>query len=352
MAKSSENAGELERSVGVLYENLLRQRQQKQEEKQRLKAEKKAALAETVDTDDEDSPQLSKAEKKKKVEESWRNLMTNLTGDDLEYSSPKKGKRKKYRKWIGEDENSVPLAKKPKKKKKVNYSKEFEQELGMLKQIVAEQNRFTHDLGKRFQVMVGPATKDAGPLSKTAVELAVAINSSRMNSLSMIREIGGLKKTVAQLTQKEREIDKKAGGDTDSNDLALIGSGLARDIFGQGLGASQPVGSTSAPVATGYQPTTSSQPGSVSTFEEFDPAAWNGSSSTEVDLHTKYENIPTETMVELNSANNEYRFKTVRTDTMEEIQDYPNPTFEVKTIDRDNGLARDSFDTVYPLAVI
>lgn len=349
MANPDKHVDELERSVGTLYENLLRERQRKQEEKRRRKAE----LSATDDTPDDagtDEPSvLTKAEKKKRIEESWHELMTNLTGDDLELSKPKKGKRKKYRKWIGEEDDGTVLTKKPKKKKKQNYRKEFEQELSMLKQIVAEQNRFTGDLTKRFQVMVGPATKDAGPMSKTAVELASAVIASRSNSLAIIREIGGLKKTVAQLTQKEKELEAKGRVDVDERDLTLMGSSLAQDIFG-----SRTVPQSAEPMAGSSDQSAPAVPvtGREPVFEEFDPAAWSGSPAAAVDLHTKYENLPTETVVELSESDGSTRFKTIRTDTNEEIPDYPNPTFEVKQLDRENRMARDTFDSVYRLEVV
>lgn len=348
MANPDKHVDELERSVGTLYENLLRERQRKQEEKRKRKAE----LSETTDTLEDgtdEPPVLTKAEKKKRIEESWHELMTNLTGDDLELSKPKKGKRKKYRKWIGEEDDGTVLTKKPKKKKKQNYRKEFEQELSMLKQIVAEQNRFTGDLTKRFQVMVGPATKDAGPMSKTAVELASAVIASRSNSLAIIREIGGLKKTVAQLTQKEKELEAKGRTDVDERDLTLMGSTLAQDIFGSRMAApsAEPVAGYAAPSAP-VTPTAGREP----IFEEFDPAAWSGSPAASIDLHTKYENLPTETLVELSESDGTTRFKTIRTDTNEEIPDYPNPTFEVKQLDRENKMARDTFDSVYRLEVV
>ena len=78
----------------------------------------------------------------------------------------------------------------------------------MLKNIVAEQNRFNADLQRRYSNAAGPNTRDAMPLNKNLVELAAVINSGRSNSLSLLREIGSIKKSISDLYMKQAKLDQ------------------------------------------------------------------------------------------------------------------------------------------------
>ena len=219
---------QIEQSIGSLYANMVQRREL---ERERILEEKlaKQETEELLVVDEVEDRPLTRQEKKEVALGSWRDVISGLVGDDLEYSTPKRS-RKKYRRWIDDDtDGNNVLTDKPKKKKKVNYNKEFENELNMLKSIVADQNKFTMDLSKRFQTMAGPNTRDAGPLSKTAVELASAVNQSRSNSLSILREIGNIKNTIAKLTMQQRKELAEAG--FSEQDLTLMGSSLARNMI-------------------------------------------------------------------------------------------------------------------------
>jgi len=333
----------VELSVGNLYADLVRERQRLKEEKRLQKAMAKES---EEAKDQEDGHPLTRKEKRERSLESWKDVIVTLTGDDLEYITPKKNK-KKYRKWIDDDaDGNVVLTAKPKKKKKTNYNKEFENELSMLKGIVADQNRFTVDLAKRFQTMVGPNTREASPLSKTAVELATAVNNSRSNSLAMIREIGNLKKTIANLTMDELKLAAKNSDGFDTQDMALLGSSIARNNILANVGNPYLNQTVNSP-----QPSTPNVvPTSTQEFEEFDPSSWQ--TNLEIDAHTKYENTPKKTIVEYFQKEDRYRYKTINSDTGEELSDYPNPSFKIQAFDIPNKVARDSFNTIYDLHVV
>jgi hypothetical protein len=352
-AQGTEMIEAVEQSVGTLYANLIKKRQatqQKKQEEKRLAKEAKEA-EDLVPKEDEPQRALTRKEKNEAKVEHWAEQLRALTGDDLDYVKPKRSK-KKYKKWIDDDtDGNIILQGKPKKKKKVNHNKEFEAELNMLKAIVTDQNKFTVDLNKRFQTMVGPNTKDAGPMSKTAVELASAVINSRSNSLAIIREIGSLKKTVAQLIQKDKEIAAKAGGEGfDAQDLTMMGSNIGASLMNQSVFSANPdrssVSSSSSSTVTSTP--TGSSVGAI--YDEFDPESWTGDAP--VNTMTKYENTNKKTMVEYRKSDGQARYKTINTDTGEELTDYPNPTFQLKGVDPDNKMAKDSFDTVYEVEVI
>lgn len=353
---------DVKQSVASIYSELLNKRRNDRE----LKIEDKRLEKEARDQAKEDAKNsgateekpLSKKEKRESELDSWKETIIGLTGDDLDYISTSKNK-KKYKKWIDEDtgENTV-LTSKPSKKKKKNYNKEFEPEINMLKAIVADQNRFTADLQKRYQIAAGPNTKDAMPLNKTLVELAAVVNSSRSNSLGVLKEIGNLKKTIADLWMKQVKLDSDSGGEGFSTqDLGLMGSSLASSMFATGGGgggsvnpnnnmASSPVSLGDRPVPAAPQSTGQSE----MVFKKFDPDAWDGGGLSSG--NTKFEAIPHTVMVEWHRSSEKARFKAVRNDTGEELIGCPVPTCVVKAIDPITKIAKDDFDQVYQVEII
>jgi len=329
------------KAAGELYASLV----QRKLELDQMKAEEKRAAREAKDdsvSDDTFTQPLSRKEKQQRSLESFRDVVINLTGDDLEYVGKRPTKRKKYGKWIDDDTDmNVILTDRPKKRKKTNYNKEFEPELNLLRSIVSDQQKLNADLARRVQALIGAMSKDSGPPSKTTVELVTALIGGRANSLSVIREIGNIKKTIANLIIDDRKnFDKSGFG---SNDLTMLGSAVAqRDI----VDSSRPsmMFGNDAPQST---PTSTSV--SVS---DFDPQSW-GIGSDMISAHTKYEQVPTKTYVEYHPADGNYRYRTINTDTNEEILDFPNPdAIKIKTFDESNLLARDEFDAIYELVIV
>lgn len=339
-------------SIGSIYNKILKEREDekiKKKEEKRLEKENR----ELEENNNEERP-LSKKEKKEKSLEQWRDVIVNLTGDDLDYTPPKK-RKDKYKKWIGEEDNVVGLSKdKPKKKKKTNYKKEFEHELNMLKNVVNEQNQWTNNLYRRFQNAVGPINKDAMPLNKTQVELAAAINTSRMNTLSMIKAIVDGKAKVADLEMKRKKLENDNNLPVDS-DMGLQGADIIQKIMmSEGNKPSafspEPIINVNVNQSTNNAAITAHNQTDNQQFESFDPSTWGG--VDELDPHIKYENIPKKTIVEYNQSENTFQYKTINTDTNEEIIDYPNPSYKLKGKDFDNMCVRDEYNNVYDMVIV
>lgn len=340
---------DIQQSVSQIYSSVLKSRAAEHNKRaEEKRAKKEAELVDQELNEEKDHP-LTKKEKREKALDSWKEIIVDLTGDDLDYVKPKKSK-KKYKKWIDDegDDNRI-LVTKTKKKKKVNYNKEFENELSMLKSIVSDQNKFTDNLQKRYNTMVGPNTKDAMPLNKTSVELASAVISSRSNSLALIKEIGNIKKTIADLYMKDKKLqaDLGGGGGFNDTDLTLMGSSIMSSMNG-GSSNFQPAMQQMNAMAAPVNSSIASSNGMV--FEDFDPDKFEPE-GIEADPHIKYENVPKKTIVEYNQAENKHRYKTINTVTGQEIIDYPNPTFQIKSIDEKNKVARDSFDSIYEVEI-
>lgn len=354
-------------SVSSIYAALLSKRQAKKAmEDDQKRMEKELKEQEKLDEELEEN-KLTKKEKRQKELDSWKEIVIGLTGDDLEYTAKKKSK-KKYRKWVDDDDMNAIITQKPKKAKKRNYNKEFEPELNMLRTIVAEQNRFTADLQKRFQNAAGPATKDAQFPNKTLVELAAAITSGRSNSLGMLREIGNLKKTIAELYMKQAKLDSDMGkgGSFESNDVGLMGSNIASSMFSNDFGSM--VNEVAAPVNLGgpmataeYQPSapqfngpttvTPINPNQPPSFqaEAFDPANWDGPDTS--NSYSIYESTPHSIVVEKNQETGAMRFKAVKDSDGSEFVGCPVPTSDVTKlrINETDGTVKGEFDEVYKL---
>lgn len=350
-------------SISSVYADLLSKRKLKEEEKAEQKRVKKELEEKEKEEKEDKEGKLTKKEKREKELDNWKQVIVGLTGDDLDYE-PKKKSKKKYRKWIDDDDFVVDPMKKPKKPKKKNYNKEFEPELNMLKLLVREQNQYNADLQKRFQNAMGPATKDGQVPNKAMVDLASAIMSGRANSLGMLREIGNVKKTIAELYMKQKKLDSdlgKGNSNFDNSDVGLLGSSIAASMFGnqaqdgQYQQAPPQQSDTSlfgSPVMS-QQPTQSvsaqQQDALANNISDFDPSTWQG--VPDASDYSKYENIPHHTVVEKNKETGKVRFKVLRDDTNEELVGCPKPTSDPKDlkINEEQMTVKGQFDEVFPL---
>ncbi len=352
---------ELKSSVSSIYADLLSKRAVKKaakEEQKRMDKELEEQKKEEKETK-EDGTKMTKKEKRQAELDNWKEVVIGLTGDDIEYTNEKKNK-KKYRKWIDDDDFNSVITAKQKKPKKKNYNKEFEPELNMLRTLVAEQNRFTADLQKRFQNAAGPATKDAQYPNKTLVELASAIGTGRSNSLGMIREIGNLKKTIADLYMKQKKLDADMGTSAvDTTDLGLMGSSIASSLFTsspapQPAAFDVPANDFTQPMGYAPQQPGPQQPAPVVTaqVESFDPASWEGPDTS--DSYSKYEAIPHTTVVEKNQATGDMRFVAIRDDNGQELVGCPVPTSDPRylKINEEEMTVKGDFDEVYKLKYV
>lgn len=360
-------------SVASIYSDLLEKRRIEREQKEDLKREEREAREQQErSVDSGEDVKKTKKERRESELENWKEVIVGLTGDDLEYADDKKSK-KKYKKWIDEGGDNVVLTPKPKKIKKQNFQKQFEPELNMLKTIVTDQNRFTADLQKRFNIAAGPATKDAQLPNKTLVELASVINAGRSNSLGVLREVGNLKKTIADLYMKQKKLDADtSGGGFSTTDVGLMGSNIAAGIFGDDTYEyiqSAPQQNTNngpgpAPIQQqgNMQNVQSQAPVNVQqssgpiqsaiTVEAFDPATWGGPTLAS-DSMVYHETTPHEIVVEMNNETKTSRFKAIRNDTGEEIIGYPVPTSNLAklNINETDKTVKGEFDEVYRLEI-
>lgn len=338
MAKEKQEA-QVSSSISRIYERLL---QKREVEKEAKRAAKEARKAEEEEKEREAKEKAEKEGKeydpKEEKYQAWKSILSEITGEDLEYVTKKKKKHEySYKKWFDIDTEDVT---KPKKKKKKNYAKEFESELKMLRATVAEQNKFTDDLQRRFQNALGPASKDAPVPNKSMVDLAAAINSGRSNSLGMIREIAAIKKSIADLSMKQAKLNSELsnGGNTtneDSTDLTLMGSNVLSALM-DGTVTPEDINNASNRVNqnesnNNYETTSISNPvqnmvnNNYVIQSNFDPNTWSGGPEL-VNDYSKYENVPHEVVVEMNDVTGHRRFVALESNTGNELVGCNIPT--------------------------
>lgn len=359
MGAKPNNENEIKNSIGNIYQEMAHRRAEERVKRQEEKELKKLEKAE--------EKEIRKANKKSRKERlldsenAYKSIIFDITGEDIDYVAPKK--KRNFKKWV-DDEDEL-MVKKPKKKKKTDYRKQFAPELSMLKSLVADQNKFTTDLLKRFNTLA----KD-GQMNKTIVDLIANINSSRNNALGMLREIGNIKKYISELYWKQRkqewdELKAGAGGSKlseEEGNQIVTGASIFESMFGNQQidfdtnpfnDPNSPTQLVPAPDITvpGIQPQ-SEVSNTFTPAQDFDPSTWNRSDL--ITPHTKYENIPHEVIVEWDKDNDRARFKAVRTDTGEELPDYPIPQIDYSklTFDTDNMVVKGEFEDSYKLIIL
>ena len=345
-AKASEEmANNVASSISTIYAGLMQKEKIKRAEKHASKSSEETIVEEKI-KDPDDYP--TKKTKKQKAEEEiakWSKVFQGIGGEGFDDVVTGKREKRKYKKWALTDAELIEGEMKKKKAKKIDYAKRFEPDINMLSRLLADQNRFTTDLLKRYQLAAGPANKDAGPINKTLVELASVINNSRTNSLGFLREIASNKKSIADLTMKQRKLDSDLGGGSqnlDSENVALMGSSVADEIFGASI-VRTPVSGESSMDAL------SSQTNSFSDIPPFDPSSWN--SDGYGSKTTVYESIPHEVVVAYSQDKGVGHFKAIKPDGSE-LVGAPLPTCKIKVFDTASLKAKDEFEASYRMILI
>ena len=147
---------------------------------------------------------LSPKKKKKntqpqKTEDEWFNDLIETS--ELKVTT---GKRKSMF-----DDVFNPDGKKKKKKKKnknepTDYEKKFEPEAALLRSLLIDQNKFVDSLQKEYDFLKSNKSTSRG-INKNITDLISNITNARNLSMQLIDKNTSLKKTIADLTMKERK---------------------------------------------------------------------------------------------------------------------------------------------------
>ena len=229
--------------------------------------------------------------------------------------------------------------KKKKKKKKEkegpkDYNVEFEPEMALIKNLLADQNRFVDSLQKRYDILESTKSSARG-VGKFTTDLISAISQSRGISRQLVTDMVSLKKTIADLNMKEKKENAAAldGGDDLNNFSAtflknLISKGKA-DAFIYGDDA--PVEGTDSDI-----------------FSNISEELADSDRSPDIDTYLKYESRDVKLVAYVNKETDEWELKAVASDG-EILDDYPIPYIDHMEINRSTELASDVFHTKYPI---
>ena len=85
-------ADDVKSSVSSLYSAMLAKRQQEKDQGEQEAAQRKEERKKKYTK--EDGTPMTKKERRQRAYDNWKDIVVELTGDDLEYTSKKKGKKK------------------------------------------------------------------------------------------------------------------------------------------------------------------------------------------------------------------------------------------------------------------
>jgi len=126
--------------------------------------------------------------------------------------------------------------KKKKKKKKKNadgpkdHSEDFENELRLLRNILKEQTGLSDSLQERYDTLNRQKSSARG-VGKFTTDLIATLNHARTLEKDIVKEITGIKKTIADLNMKEREKFGKLENMSDE-DMNQFASTYLKKIMG------------------------------------------------------------------------------------------------------------------------
>lgn len=299
-------------------------------QKEEKHKKKKAKLAPQHDDDDVDSN-----ENTENVE--WLDSI-------LEYGSKggkRKGKKYQSKDYLGvefdEDGNVTHKKKKGKKKNKkglTDYHKEFETEASMLRSLYVDQSKFTDSLQKKYDAMNGTKSSARG-IGKFMNDLIMSITSARSTQLSIVAKTMDLKKTIADLSFKE----KKEFGDPDAstNDNAMYASSFMKELLT--TGRSNVVGS-SEPIVDDNEVMNSDD-----LIDGIDSEYDDDSGHDFIDFENM--NVKVYVIVDDSGA---YRFE-ARDEDGNVVPGYPLPNKSKMSFNRSTMMATDNYGRKYPLEV-
>lgn len=284
------------------------------------------------------------------IEEVAKDSESTESWIDLINKKVKKSAKKKA-KYSEDDFDDLSISSKKKKKRTkdglINYEAQFDTELGILKNMYLQHNRFVDDLTKEYNTMRASKSSARG-VTKYMTDLIEAITSARTVSMQVIKELIAAKKSVAELNMKEREKFQKQSS-TEQQDMSQYASTFMNEIFKRGRSSilDVPVSYESDDAGYDYEEYTSE-----SMLDEINNVLNNNmdEEDRERELYLKYEGRNVTIYVAYDEIEDEYYF-VAQDEDGNELSDYPLPEKGNLTINKNAGIATDDFGQRYPLLV-
>ena len=173
---SSSKKEQSEDSFYMITEN------KKEKKKDKKKKKKKSVLSGAFDIDDDDSSDMNDEDSGMMLLDA-ESILLDLEEESIDESI------------IGEQKKGYK-----KLKKQENYKKEFAEELTLLYNLLDETSKFGKDLEKKYKALDGQKVRG---VSKYINDLGQLVLTAKTNKLSILKEISGIKKTIADLQLKD-----------------------------------------------------------------------------------------------------------------------------------------------------
>lgn len=246
----------------------------------------------------------------------------------------------KKAKFRGEMFDVLSGGKKKKKKKKdgsvdaVDYKKEFEPEVALLKNLLVDQTKFTDSLQKQYDVLTSHKSSSRG-VNKQMSDLIENITSSRSLALQIVKELVNEKKLVSDLTLKQKkELGASAGEEGNISDFSnnfmreLLNS--RGEIVGSGTGDGTIADYSDEDLFSEISSTLSLDENMMSRPEE-------------IDKYLQYENRNVEIFVVVENDDYENYYFVAKDEDGVEIDDYPLPNKTSLSVNRSTMVATDKY---------
>lgn len=233
----------------------------------------------------------------------------------------------------------IDFGKKKKKKKKkkselIDYAKEFEPELNLYRNLLADQNRFTDTLQKEYDNMKSSKSSARG-VNKTMTDLVENITGARALAMQLIEKNVNAKKLIAELTMKQK---KEFGNGGEGENMSDFAGSLLNKMISE---RSQIVGTGSPAEISDFT--------EDELFDSLSESLADSERSEEVEKYLKYENRNITIYVSINSNDVEDYFYYALDEEGNEIADYPLPLRTSLSINRSTGIATDSYGKKYQI---
>lgn len=284
---------------------------------------------------------LTKKHKKKhtiqvpeQTEDEWLSALMDVNDVKI-----KRGK--KHRDDIFDEAVSGKKKKKKKDKDKnepTDYKKEFETEAALLRNLMIDQSHFVESLQKEYDFLRSSKSSSRG-INKNMTDLIANITSARSLTTQLVEKQVALKKTIADLSMKERK--ELSGNIGDVENLSDFASSYLKRMIDERqqllTGGSTEVGDYSVTEMADILNDNLNADGN------------NEDRPDEVEKYLEYEDRNVTIWVYMNQNDAEdYEFVALDEDD-EEIIDYPLPYKNKLSVNRSTNIATDTFGQKYPI---
>lgn len=280
-----------------------------------------------------------KKQKKEKKEEDF-SVCDEWFESLIEESAPnfRKGKKERaFDLFSDTDYGKKKKKKKPKADELTDFNKEFEPEIHLYRSLLRQQTAFTDSLQREYDSMTSKKSSARG-VNKVANELIENITSARALAMQLVDKNVSVKKTIADLTMKER---KEKGS-------ALLGDGDLGGFAASYL--KKMISERQSVIGTGEGGYEIGEYNDDDIDDVLNDRLSDTDRAEEVNAYLRYENRNITIYARVNENDlTDYDFEAQDDETGEIIYDYPMPMKTRLSVNRSTSSATDEYGQKYPI---